>query len=92
MSSARSEIEDGREISLYILVSLSATSYEELYRINTSHESLYHPVGYVVTNVVNCSAAISPIASSCTIFLQALGLSVEDLMWASSSRVDLGMR
>jgi hypothetical protein len=91
MSRARSEIEDGREISLYILISVSATSYEELHRINTSHESLYHPVGYVITNVVNCSAAISPIAGSCTIFLQALGLSVEDLMWASSTRVDLGM-
>jgi hypothetical protein len=91
MSRARSEIEDGREISLYILVSVSATSYEELYRINTSHESLHHPVGYVITNVVNSSAAISPIASSCTIFLQALGVSVEDLIWASSSSVDLRM-
>src|SRR6266849_6405102 len=91
MSRARSEIEDGREISLNILVSVSATSYEEPYRTNTSHEPLNHPVGYVITNVVNCPAAISPIASSCTIFLQAFGLSIENLMWAASSRVDLGM-
>jgi len=91
MSRARSEIEDGREISLYILVSVSAMSHEELYRIKTGLESLYHPVGDVITNVVNCSAAISPIASSCTIFLQALGVSVEDLIWASSSDVNLRM-
>jgi len=91
MSRARSEIEDGREFSLYILVSVSATSYEELYRINTSHESLHHPVSYVITNAVNCSGAIAPIASSGTIFLQALGVSVEDLIWTLSSSVDLRM-
>jgi hypothetical protein len=91
MSRARSEIEDGREFSLYILISVSDTSYEELYRINTSHESLHHPVGYVITDVVDSSAAMSPIASSCPILLQALGVSVEDLIWASSSGVDLRM-
>ena len=91
MSRARSEIEDGREISLYILVSVSATSYEELYRINTSHKSLHHPVGYIITDVVNSSTAISPITSSCTILLQALGVSVEDSIWASSSGVNLRM-
>ena len=89
MSRARSDIENGREFSLYVLVSVLANLCKKLNRINTNHESLYHPVGYVITNVVDCSAAISPIASSCTIFLQALGLSIEDLMRASSSRVNL---
>lgn len=89
MSRARSEIEDRREFFLYILVSVSATSYEEVPRINTSHKSLYHRVGYVITNVVNCSAAASPIASGCTIFLQALCVSVKNLIWTSRSSVDM---
>ncbi len=92
MTRTRSEIEHGREFSLYILVYVSAKSYEELYRVNTDHKPLYHPVGYGITNVVNCSAAISPIANRCAIFLQALRVSVEDLKWVSSSGVDLRRR
>jgi len=45
----------------------------------TDYKSLYQPVGYLITDIINCSAASSPIASCCTIFLQALGLSVENL-------------
>ena len=89
MTRTRTEIEDGREFSLYVLVSVSAMSYERLHRIDTSHKSLYHPVGHVIANVVNCPAAISPVASRCTVLLQALGVSVKDLKWASSSGIDL---
>jgi hypothetical protein len=89
MARTRSKIEDGREFFLYILVSVSAKSFKKLYRVNTNHKSLYHSVGYVITNVVDCPAAIPPVASRCTVFLQALGVSVKDLKWASSSGIDL---
>jgi hypothetical protein len=46
-------------------------------------------VGYVIADIVDCPAGIPPVVSCCMVFLQALGVSVKDLKWASNGSIDL---